>query len=151
VSQFSRKAWAGVAAVVLAGGAAATAAASFPGRNGKIVFASTRTGSNQLWTMDARGRKPVRVTRGNAGDDSSPSVSRDGRSIVFERLSRRSHSREINVVAISGGKVRRLTRNSVDDAAPSWSPDSKRIVFRSDRDGDPEIYVMRWNGGGSSS
>src|SRR6266853_272449 len=29
---------------------------------------------------------------------------------------------------------------------PQWSHDGKRIVFTSDRDGDPEIYVMNADG-----
>ncbi|HSB11685.1 MAG TPA: hypothetical protein VLM38_19505 [Blastocatellia bacterium] len=29
------------------------------------------------------------------------------------------------------------------DSEPSWSPDGSLIAFRSDRDGDGEIYVMR--------
>jgi len=31
---------------------------------------------------------------------------------------------------------------------PQWSHDGKLIVFTSDRDGDPEIYVMRADGSG---
>ncbi len=33
-----------------------------------------------------------------------------------------------------------------NDMFPRWSPDGTRIVFTSDRDGDPEIYVMRLDG-----
>ena len=29
---------------------------------------------------------------------------------------------------------------------PSWSPDGKRIAFMSERDGNPEIYVMDADG-----
>jgi Tol biopolymer transport system component len=144
VTRVPRRALIGAVIVTLSGMAAGTALASFPGRNGKIIFASTRTGSNQLWTMDSKGKKPKRVTR-SALEDGGPSVSRDGRWIAFERLGRR---REIYIVRADGRKLRRLTRNDVDDAAPSWAPDGQRIVFRSDRDGDPEIYVMRRNGKG---
>lgn len=34
----------------------------------------------------------------------------------------------------------------VVDAGPTWSPDGKRIAFVSDRDGNPEIYVMAAEG-----
>jgi Tol biopolymer transport system component len=32
------------------------------------------------------------------------------------------------------------------DMFPQWSPDGERIVFTSDRDGDPEIYLMNADG-----
>jgi Tol biopolymer transport system component len=35
-----------------------------------------------------------------------------------------------------------------NDMFPRWSPDGTRIVFTSDRDGDPEIYVMQADGSG---
>ena len=36
----------------------------------------------------------------------------------------------------------RMTNNDTIDIMPVWSPDGKKIAFRSDRDGNPEIYVM---------
>ena len=32
------------------------------------------------------------------------------------------------------------------DSDPSWSPDGTSIALASDRDGNPEIYVMNANG-----
>jgi Tol biopolymer transport system component len=147
VAQMSRTIGIGVAVLALSGAAAATGLASFAGRNGKIVFSSTRAGTNQLWTMDAKGRNAVRVTHSKSAD-SNPSVSRDGRFVAFERVGPGLTKRELYFVAIKGGKARRMTRNPADDAAPSWAPNGDRIAFRSDRDGDPEIYVMRRNGTG---
>ena len=31
---------------------------------------------------------------------------------------------------------------------PSWSPDGKKIVFVSERDGNPEVYVVNADGSG---
>ena len=39
-----------------------------------------------------------------------------------------------------------ITHNSADDLSPAWSPDGRWIAFESDRDGDPEIYVMNADG-----
>jgi Tol biopolymer transport system component len=38
------------------------------------------------------------------------------------------------------------TRPASNNAFPRWSHDGKKIVFMSDRDGDPEIYVMNADG-----
>ena len=50
---------------------------------------------------------------------------------------------DIYVMDADGSKVERLTDDPADDRYPSWSPDGTRITFSSDRDGNPEIYVMR--------
>jgi Tol biopolymer transport system component len=47
-----------------------------------------------------------------------------------------------------GSAVKRLTKEPGDDVEPAWSPDGTRIAFRSDRDGDSDIYVMNADGTG---
>jgi len=42
----------------------------------------------------------------------------------------------------SEGGVTRLTTDAAIDVEPAWSPDGSRIAFRSERDGNAEIYVM---------
>lgn len=39
-----------------------------------------------------------------------------------------------------------LTDHAADDYDPAWSPDGTRIAFVSERDGNPEIYVMNADG-----
>lgn len=43
-------------------------------------------------------------------------------------------------------RVRNLTRHPANDFSPEWSPDGGRIAFRTDRDGNHEIYVMDADG-----
>ena len=45
-----------------------------------------------------------------------------------------------------GKQAKKLTRNGVHDYAPAWSPNGKKIAFTTQRDGNPEIYVMNANG-----
>jgi Tol biopolymer transport system component len=40
----------------------------------------------------------------------------------------------------------RLTTDSARDEDPAWSPDGSQIAFRSERDGNGEIYVMDADG-----
>lgn len=52
-----------------------------------IYFTSNRGGQSAIWSMPAAGGEPVRVTDPPAGGgDSGPSVSPDGRSLVFTRI-----------------------------------------------------------------
>lgn len=46
----------------------------------------------------------------------------------------------------SGGSLRRLTTAPGYDAECSFSPDGRQVLFVSDRDGDPDIYVMNADG-----
>jgi len=45
-----------------------------------------------------------------------------------------------------GSDVQRLTFNPAADVEPAWSPDGSRIAWRSERDGNAEIYVMNADG-----
>jgi dipeptidyl aminopeptidase/acylaminoacyl peptidase len=62
--------------------------------------------------------------------------------IVFARAG------EIYAVAPDGGSPLRLTHDPAADSFPRLSPDGARIAFVSDRDGNPEIYVMGVDGRG---
>jgi TolB protein len=45
-----------------------------------------------------------------------------------------------------GGNPVNLTKNPASDTMPRWSADAKQIIFATDRDGNPEIYVMGVDG-----
>ena len=49
--------------------------------------------------------------------------------------------------ADGSGRIR-LTNNPSADTEPAWSPDESRIAFRSDRDGNAEIYTISTDGSG---
>ena len=55
----------------------------------------------------------------------------------------------LNVDSVLSGKppiIKRLTANPAADFDPTWSPDGMQIAFRSQRDGNDEIYVMNADG-----
>jgi len=76
----------------------------------------------------------------------SPSISPDGRQIVFTRTwvdKMKDQSRSnLWIVDADGTRVRELTRGSWRDSSPVWAPDGKRIAFNSDRDGTTQLHVM---------
>ncbi len=53
---------------------------------------------------------------------------------------------EIFSAALVDGALTRLTHSPGYDAECSYSPDGTHILFVSDRDGDPDIYVMKADG-----
>jgi Tol biopolymer transport system component/cephalosporin-C deacetylase-like acetyl esterase len=53
---------------------------------------------------------------------------------------------DVFVINPEGGTAQNLTRHPANDFSPEWSPDGERIAFRTDRDGNHEIYAMNANG-----
>ncbi len=114
------------------------AEATFPGRNGHIVFVgSTPDGSVDLFAMTADGAHRVNLTN-HYGFDVSPVYSPDGRRIAFTSSrsepvgfdgNERLYS-ELYVMDADGSHVRRITYTyGLIDWQPAWSPDAKELVF----------------------
>jgi Tol biopolymer transport system component len=110
----------------------------------KVVFASARSGSMEIWTCDADASNAVQVTS-LAAHSGTPRWSPDGRRIVFD--SNKEGRFQVYVVDASGGAPKRLTDNPADDAAPSFSRDGKRIYFSSMRTGRWEVWKTTTEGG----
>jgi PKD repeat protein len=53
---------------------------------------------------------------------------------------------EVTVVTIADWSLVNLTDHLATDRWPAWSPDGTKIVFQSDRDGQPELYIMDADG-----
>ena len=92
---------------------------------GRIVYTHAGSGNLDLWQID-----PDTGTRGQVTSDLSadyhPSVSPDGRTVVF--VSDRSGSPAIWATTIDAERPRRLT--SGGDLWPSISPDTRWVVFQ---------------------
>jgi eukaryotic-like serine/threonine-protein kinase len=82
---------------------------------------------------------------GRQGNVEHPAVSPDGSYIAYTRLD--GSRQEIFIVrfASRGADMTQLTAGSID-REPVWSPDSNWIVFTSERDGNPEVYIMDTGG-----
>ena len=113
---------------------------------GKIVFSSDRTGSNQIFVMNADGTG-VRQITGENQFDQSPVWSPDGTQILFSTS--RGPERgvfKLFVMNADGTNLRQLTTGPGTDIGARWSSDGHRIAFSSILDGDREVFVMNADG-----
>jgi len=93
-------------------------------------------------TDPATGDVPAGPEQGNVDLPRYPSISPDGRWIVF------SWRGDLWKVSSGGGQAVRLTTHSGDDLRSAFSPDGKRIAFESDRDGYLNLYIVGADGTG---
>ncbi len=139
---------AGIAALLLALGAAAPAAATMPGGNGLLVFASGRDGNSEIYASTVTGNTQVRLTE-NPAADTDPAFSPDGSRIAFVS-DRDGGDREIYVMDADGSDQTRLTDHVGDDMDPTWSPDGTRLAIRRNVDGNNEIFAIDAADGGNA-
>ena len=104
--------------VSLFGLAAQPAGAAFSGANGRVVFVSNRTGTNQVFSMNPDGTGVVQLT--SVGTNFDPNVSVDGAQIVF--VSTRDGSNEVYVMPSYGGTQTRMTTSTLIESHPVWAP-----------------------------
>jgi PKD domain-containing protein/WD40 repeat protein len=72
--------------------------------------------------------------------DFAPTWSPDARYIAFVR------GTDLAVMAREGGEPVNVTNTPGWEGPPAWSPDGLRIAFVSDRDGQPDLYLMNPDG-----
>ena len=151
--------------VLLALVAAMPAEATFPGRNGVIVFARS-SGSGDADPQLREQRALIAMAPGStrqrvlvrceltdgvpSGGDctatsfAAPSYAPRGGRIVFDAGER------LGLIDADGGDLRLLPAATPDDGSPAFSPDGRRIVFAGANDrGTTDLYVRRLDGGGA--
>ena len=119
----------------------------------KIAFASTRTGRQNIFTMDADGTNQTQITFITAASNfaTNPNFNENGTRIAFEsqRGDLNTNNWDIYSINADGTNEVRLTTATNKDQLPAFSADGSKIVFVSFRDGDAaggEIYIMNADG-----
>jgi CSLREA domain-containing protein len=111
-----------------------------------ILFASSRTGSGDIYAVDphaATPTPPIQVTEGNA-IDAEPEWFPDGDKLVF--TSSRSGNGDIYSIEFDGDSLDQLTSDPAIDTSAAVSPDGTKIAFASNRGGNWNIWVMNTDG-----
>ena len=141
-SALCRAVWCSITvALFTAAIAVGTTWATFPGRNGDIVFSR----SGRIYVMKPNGSEKRQLTFGPAAD-TFPAYSSSGKRIVFWRKFQggRAH---LYVMHADGSDLRRIPNTGRHDCCPAFSPNANRIVFQSDLHSyDQQIWVMRVDG-----
>ena len=97
---------------------------SFSPDGGRIVFESDRSGSQQVYVMNADGSNQQRISF-FGGRAATPEWSPRGDQIAFTHI---VGNLRVGVMSPSGGNVRHLT-DSWQDEAPTWAPNGRIIQF----------------------
>ncbi|HQV68703.1 MAG TPA: S9 family peptidase [Thermoflexales bacterium] len=85
---------------------------------------------SHLYVVSADGGQPRQLTQLST-DASEPSVSPDGRYVVFS--AERNGTTQIGVVPLDGGWTIGVTSGDLECSGPSWSPDGSRIIYHGAR------------------
>ena len=126
------------------------AEATFPGKPGKIAYASSdilpdgSTTDTEIYTINPTGGTPFQLTN-NERRDTDPSYSPNGQRIAYAGTYGDS---EIYTINATGGTPLQVTNNTTDEDSPSYSPDGQRIAFSRWDGTDYEIYTVNATGGG---
>ncbi len=103
--------------------------------------------ANDLWIVDRNGGKANRLTS-NAGGETSPHFSKDGKMIAF--TGQYDGNADVYVIPATGGEPQRLTWHPGGDNVTGWTPDGK-VLFSSGREGKPtqesKFYKVGLDGG----
>jgi Tol biopolymer transport system component len=120
-----------------------------PVTDGRIAFASSRSGTSQIYTMQSNGGDVRHVSPDQSSSGlGSPSWSRDATRIIHTALNG-AQPEIVDRPSDGTGSFRLLQVNPANDTDPAYlQGDSQNgFAFASDRDGDFEIYYATPSGG----
>ncbi len=111
--------------------------------DGRLVFGSVASGRPEIWTMDQDG-KNLRQLTNDVAPAVSPSVSPDGRYVVFQRF--RADGVHVWRMSVDGSEAKPLTTGGAE-FQPLVGADSRTVFFNSPASGQPITYTISIDGG----
>lgn len=113
-------------------------------RDGRIVYSAMSGNNLNVFSIKSDGTDKKQLTV-DASDNYHPSISADGRYILF--TSSRTGAFNIwRMDAQDGGNLRQLT-NGEGDFYPQCSPDSRWVIYEHQKDGASTLWKVSLNGG----
>lgn len=111
----------------------------------KIAFVTTRTGNQEIYTMNEDGSGPVDVTN-SAAHDNAPQWSPDGKWLAF--LSDRSGTYQLYVAGPTGANPTKVSGCTGDAEEFGWGPGSDVLVVScAVSTAEDDIYLVNRSGG----
>jgi TolB protein len=107
----------------------------------QIAFISGKSGSPQVYIMDADGSNVQLLTPYKPGVRSyraSPDWSPDGRAIAYEQ---QNGNFQLWMIDLRDRVPKQLTSEG-ENEDPSWAPDGRHLVFTSSRSGEKQLWIM---------
>ncbi|PYS42977.1 MAG: translocation protein TolB, partial [Acidobacteria bacterium] len=111
----------------------------------EIAFTSDRSGSPQIYIMDAEGTNVRRLIE-EGGHAVGPAWSSDGQRIAFAWQRSRTSNFDIYIYDLASGRNTQITTDAGDNEKPTWAPDGRHIAFESSRSGTRQIFSMILDG-----
>jgi Tol biopolymer transport system component len=112
----------------------------------RLVFASTRSGTEEIWIADVDGSNPRKMTSMGGPLCANPQWSPDGRQVVFN--SAKAGSSNLYLLDPEAGSIRRLTSAPGWEEQPRWSRDGRWIYFAAQAEGQPRSEIWKISSGG---
>ncbi len=113
--------------------------------DGRIVFTRNDSGSPSgdvdLWMVDTTGEMK-RLTK-TSGDESAPSASPDGRSIVYTRSNDIGTEQSVWLLDLDGGEPRQLQSKDTWPLEPTFSHDGTSVFYVTAEGPDDELRLKR--------
>ncbi len=113
-------------------------------RDGRIIYGSTASGKEDIWSMNADGSNRKQLTT-TAGANFEPTVSADGRTMVYvsKAADGSTHLWKMN---LDTGESAQLT-NGAFDLRPDISPDGRWVVYMSIAKSTSTVWKASIDGG----
>jgi Tol biopolymer transport system component len=142
-----------IVALLLTAIVAGPASATYPDRNGRLVFQADTGSGYQLYTIKANGHDLQQVTHVTNSDAVLADWSPDGRQIVYEHGAE-AYAR-VEIMNADGTNVRVLAGTGTEAGVtfagdPSFTPDGEHVVFNKfvEATEDFGIWIMNLDGSG---
>jgi serine/threonine protein kinase/Tol biopolymer transport system component len=114
---------------------------------GMLAYAAAVLHRGRLTWFDRAGNSLNSV--GVEGDYSDFRLSPNGETLAVSLVDPKAWNPDIWLIDLIRGGPSRFTVGAALNAAPVWSPDGARIVFRTNRNGQTELYAKSAGGGGN--